>query len=307
MNKLFFLIAVFGIVCYSCTKEKTDYESEVGTGITDNSVFKEAYSSTIDEYRVTIYSLNGELFNGFNDLQLKISTIKTNKAVQATAVTFLPIFSDTDGIKTCPHSYNLSYNSLDDYYSAYAVFNQVAQTAGSWKLYISFTVDNKIFHVVQDISVGEQLNKNLNFVSFKALDDQVYLIALKSPIKPQVGENKIFAGIYKYTKSNNSPIETNGGSPDFIYTPVEGYTLKLDPRMPEPSMGNHTSPNNRDLIQQEDGFYHGIVNYTMSGDWTLNLILINPQGRILKGTVVPSDFTPGVEGVKSELYLDILF
>ena len=114
------------------------------------------------------------------------------------------------------------------------------------------------------------------------------------------------AGIYKY----NKPTTTAGAFPDetqFSYSEVAGYTLKLDPRMPEPSMGNHSSPNNQDLTQQNDGLYHGVVNYTMTGNWTLNLIMMNQNGLILKGTVVPTDFTPGVEGVKSELFIDTLF
>jgi len=83
--------------------------------------------------------------------------------------------------------------------------------------------------------------------------------------------------------------------------------LQLDPRMPEPSMGNHSSPNIKDLKQQNDGLYHGVVNYTMTGNWTLNFIMQNQDGQIIKGTVVPDDFTPGIEGVKSDLHIDILF
>lgn len=45
----------------------------------------------------------------------------------------------------------------------------------------------------------------------------------------------------------------------------------------------------------------------MTGNLTLNFIMMNYKGRILKGTKVPADFTPGVEGVKSELHIDILF
>jgi len=77
--------------------------------------------------------------------------------------------------------------------------------------------------------------------------------------------------------------------------------------MPEPSMGNHTSPNNVDLTRHDDGLYYGVVNYTMTGNWTLNFILVNQNGFIVKGTEVPTTFTPGVQGVKSELFIDILF
>lgn len=144
-------------------------------------------------------------------------------------------------------------------------------------------------------------------VSFFGNDDEQYFIALLGPRAPKVAENNLQAGIYKYNKPSTP---ANGTFPDptqFNYSEVKGFTLKLDPRMPEPSMGNHSSPNNKDLVQGDDGFYHGVVNYTMTGNWTLNFIFMNQNGKILKGTEVPKDFTPGVEGKKSELFIDILF
>jgi len=72
-------------------------------------------------------------------------------------------------------------------------------------------------------------------------------------------------------------------------------------------MGNHSSPNNQDLTQQSDGLYHGVVNYTMTGNWTLNFILQDESGQTIKGTEVSTEFTPGIDGEKGELYIDILF
>src|SRR5690606_20838826 len=122
-----------------------------------------------------------------------------------------------------------------------------------------------------------------------------------APEKPLVGENELVAGIYKFNAPTSSPFRDFPDPSQFSYTEVNGYTLQLDPRMPEPSMGNHSSPNNEDLTQQSDGLYHGVVNYTMTGNWTLNFIMRDSNGRILKGTEVPTDFTPGKAGVKSEL------
>jgi len=45
----------------------------------------------------------------------------------------------------------------------------------------------------------------------------------------------------------------------------------------------------------------------MTGNWTLNFILTNSDGKIVMGTVVPTDFTPGIAGKKSDLHIDILF
>ncbi len=299
------IIALF--VVTSCTIDKTDYNTEIGSEVPDNYEFKEAVSFTSGNYKISIDALNGTFYKGYNELHLKIVNTQNNQDVTTSAVTFLPIMSNADGSKSsCPHEYNVAYDSANKYYSGYSVFTGESTTTASWKLYISFTVDNLAYEINKDISVEKQSNKNLNMTAFTGKDDEQYIIALISPQKPTVSENPLVAGVYKY----NKPTTPAGTFPDptqFSYSEVAGYTLKLDPRMPEASMGNHSSPNNKDLTQQDDGLYHGVVNYTMTGNWTLNLIMMNQNGLILKGTVVPTDFTPGVEGVKSELYIDTLF
>src|SRR5690606_30946932 len=224
------------------------------------------------------------------------------------AVTFLPVKTNGDGENSsCPHRYELVYEPDSNYFSGYSVFTSESSADETWTLYLRFTVADQTHTVKHAIAVEEQANKNLNMTAFTGKDDQQYVIALVAPQRPNVAENELVAGIYRF---NQPAGPSSGNFPDptqFSYTEASGYTLMLDPRMPEPSMGNHSSPNNQDLTQQSDGLYHGIVNYTMTGNWTLNFIMRNQNGRILKGTEVPTDFTPGVEGAKSELYIDVLF
>lgn len=291
----------------SCTIDKTDYEAETGSEVPETYEFKEAVSFTSGNFKVSVEAANGVLYKGYNELHLKIINSQNNQEISNSAVTFLPILSNADGSKSsCPHEYNVAYDAANKYYNGYSVFTGESSTTASWKIYISFTVDNQKYEINKDITVEKQSNKNLNMTAFTGKDNEQYIIALISPRKPTVSENPLVAGIYKY----NKPTTTAGTFPDesqFSYSQVQGYTLKLDPRMPEPSMGNHSSPNNKDLIQENDDLYHGVVNYTMTGNWTLNFILMNQNGLILKGTVVPTDHTPGVEGAKSELYIDTLF
>lgn len=302
----FLMIALF-LAITSCTIDKTDYAAEIGTEVPDNYEFKEVTSVTAGNYKITIDALNGTLYKGYNEVHLKITNKQNSQEITNSLVTFLPILNNADGSKSsCPHDYDVSYDAANKYYSGYSVFTGETSTTASWKLYISFTADNQKYEISKDISVEKQSNKNLNMTAFTGKDNEQYIIALVAPLKPTVSENALVAGIYKY----NKPTTAAGTFPDptqFSYSEVTGYTLQLDPRMPEPSMGNHSSPNNKDLIQQNDGLYHGVVNYTMTGNWTLNLIMMNQNGLIIKGTVVPTDFTPGTEGVKSELYIDTLF
>lgn len=295
------------LMVVSCTLDKTNYEDEINTAVPEHYEFREVAAVNKDDYKISIEALNGTLYQGYNEIRLKITNTQTNQNTNVSNMTFLPVMTNADGSKTsCPHQYMLDYNVAGQYYAGYSVFTDKSNSKLSWKIYMSFMVNQKMYTIDTAINVQEQTNKNLNMTSFTGNDGEQYFIALVSPQKPQVAENKLVAGIYKY----NKPTASNGNFPDpsqFSYTEVSGYTLQLDPRMPEPSMGNHSSPNNKDLTQGNDGLYHGIVNYTMTGNWTLNFIMLNQNGKIIKGTKVSTDFTPGIPGAKSELFIDTLF
>lgn len=307
MQKIIVIISLC-LLFISCTKEKTDYEAEIGTEQPGQLEFKEAYSFEKNGLKVSVQALNGTLTKGYNELRLKVYNKENNAEINTATLGFLPILNDAQGNQvSCPHRYQLVYNSAEKFYAAYAVFTELSSSENKWDLYLRLKVGNQEVLIKEPITVKEQTNKNLNMVSFFGNDDEQYFIALLGPRAPKVAENNLQAGIYKYNKPSTP---ANGTFPDptqFNYSEVKGFTLKLDPRMPEPSMGNHSSPNNKDLVQGDDGFYHGVVNYTMTGNWTLNFIFMNQNGKILKGTEVPKDFTPGVEGKKSELFIDILF
>lgn len=300
------MAALFFAAMTSCTLDKTDYEAEIDTEVTEYYYFKEAVSLSKGPYKISIEALNGTFYKGYNEIRLKIVDTHTGQVINASEVTFLPIMTSLDGEETsCPHRYNLVYHPEGSYYSGYSVFTNES-TSGDWKLYIRFTASNQTFTVDRDILIQQQTNKNLNMQSFTGNDGERYWIALVAPQKPKIAENELVAGLYKYNHPTN-PARSFPDPAQFSYSEVIGHTLLVDPRMPEPSMGNHSSPNNVDLTQQANGLYYGVVNYTMTGNWTLNFILLNQNGQVIKGTEVPSDFTPGIEGVKSELFIDILF
>ncbi|MND50247.1 hypothetical protein D3C87_570250 [compost metagenome] len=308
IKTIVFYVAITCVFLGSCTKGKTNYEAERGEVVEEDVEFKEVTNFVSAGYTISIEALNGVLYRGYNDIRVRIKNTQTNTPLEVSSITFLPIQTAVSGEKrSCPNQYNFSYKSDDKYFSGYTVFTSESGAEGSWEINVNFTVGSQNFSVIQEVLVRQQTNKNLNMTMFRGKDDEQYVIALVSPKKPSVAENKLVAGIYKLNKPLDSSSKSIADQLQFSYSQVDRYTLKLDPRMPEPSMGNHSSPNNKDLIQEADGLYHGIVNYTMTGNWTLNFILLNPDGKVIRGTEVPKDFTPGVEGRKSELYLDILF
>ncbi|AUC85690.1 hypothetical protein CW731_10510 [Polaribacter sp. ALD11] len=307
MKHLHLIVIAIFIVITSCTLEKTDYEAELNVETTEYIEFEEVTSIISGDYTVSIEALNGTLYKGYNEVRLKINNTLTDVFLDSSKVTFLPIMTDANGNKiSCPHGYNLFYDTAEAYYLGYVVFTSESSSTVDWQLYIGFTDSDKTHAVNQIISVETQTNKNLNMTAFTGNDNEQYFIALVAPQSPSVAQNDLLAGIYKYNKPTATAVVFPDAS-QFSYSIVDAHTLLIDPRMPESSMGNHSSLNNQDLEQQTDGLYHGIVNYTMTGNWTLNFILKNENNVIIKGTEVSKEFTPGIEGEKGELFIDILF
>ncbi|ALJ05502.1 hypothetical protein APS56_10390 [Pseudalgibacter alginicilyticus] len=307
MKFLHFIVITIFVVVTSCTIDKTNYEDEIRVETTEFIVFEEVISLNDGNYSISIEALNGTFYQGYNEIHLKIINTQNNENLNNSDVTFLPIMTDANGNKlSCPHKYNLEYDATNNYYMGYVVFPNESNTTISWELYIGYNNNSQLFTTNKSISVQEQTNMNLNMTAFTGNDGEQYFIALVYPQSPAIAENDLIAGIYRYNKPSN-PAGIFPDPSQYSYSIVENHTLLLDPRMPEPSMGNHSSPNNLDLTQQSDGLYHGVVNYTMTGNWTLNFIFQNQNGQTIKGTEVSTDFTPGIEGAKSELYIDILF
>jgi hypothetical protein len=154
-----------------------------------------------------------------------------------------------------------------------------------WDLTFNFTIDGEDFTAVGDISVPATDRKEVTV--FMGMDDVRYIVALVNPQSPDVMINDVTFGLYKMESMMSFPV-------------VEDYKILLDPRMP--SMGNHTSPNNEDLVYNAmSNMYDGKLSLTMTGYWKLNLMLENENNEVLKGEEVTED------NESSSLYLEIEF
>ncbi len=81
---------------------------------------------------------------------------------------------------------------------------------------------------------------------------------------------------------------------------VDGYSVKIDPRMP--SMGNHSSPNNVNATQVAAGdLYNGKLSLTMTGYWKINLQLAKSDGTVVKGETIADAVT------ESSIFFEIEF
>lgn len=108
-----------------------------------------------------------------------------------------------------------------------------------------------------------------------------------NPSNPKVGINDMQAMLFKMESMSS-------------YPSVDNFTVRIDPRMP--SMGNHGSPNNVDLVQtNSSGAYNGKLSLTMTGYWKINLQVLDENQTVLKGEEV----TTAVEA--SSIFFEVEF
>jgi hypothetical protein len=131
----------------------------------------------------------------------------------------------------------------------------------------------------------------LRYKRFLGSDAAYYYAVLVNPTESnvQVGTNDITAYLYKQSDL-------------YTFNPVKNYTIEIDPRMPDPSMGNHTSPYNVNLKYDSSAdIYKGKLNLTMTGYWKINLIVKDSTNTVIKGDSIKGSTTA------SSLYFEIEF
>lgn len=240
---------------------------------------------TNETHIVELYTHSGDFTQGYNNITLRIRDKVSNEFIQNASITWTPMMHMTSRMHSCPNSDVIKVTELETIYTGYIVFQMPENSDEGWDLTINYKVDNLEYSVISDISVPMS-DKQVVSV-FTGADDVKYILALVVPESPEVAVNDMTVGLYKMESMMSFPL-------------VEDFMVKLDPRMP--SMGNHTSPNNEDLVYNDvSEMYNGKLSLTMTGYWKLNLMLYNTNNELLKGEEVSGTIE------SSSLYLELEF
>lgn len=219
-----------------------------------------------DKHTINLYTSNGKLQTGYNNIYFQIKSKDGNLQQNAT-VKILPMMHMTGMSHSCPISSISKKQGTSATYMAGIVFQMASNDMEYWELTFNYTIDGVEYNMSGKVVV-EQTSKK-TYSSFMGSDSVKYVVAMTEPVNPKIGINDMKAVLYKMKDMNT-------------FEPVGGYTIKIDPRMPD--MGNHTSPNNTALIGDCcSGEYAGKVNFTMSGYWKINLIIEDADNNVIKG------------------------
>ncbi len=272
-------IAIFALFFSSCKKEvEPTIEPPV---VTVEPVLVQAFEGS--DYTVEVLNESGHFFTGYNDLIVQVKKNSDNTFVEPESISWMPMMD----MGTMNHSCPKSALTLDgsNKYQGFLIFQMTSLDETGWSLKFMFTVDGVESMIEEAIIVKQSPRQRV--AVFMGADTVKYVLALVEPSKPEIATIPIKTALYKMENMMMFPV-------------VQDYVIKLDPRMP--SMGNHTSPNNTDLLYDAaDKMYHGDLSLTMTGYWKLNLILEDEEGNVLKGEEVTD------ENESSSLYLEIEF
>lgn len=283
--KLKFILPIVFIVfivlfSVSCSEDSDDapYVNEL-----ENLI--KAHEIDNGTHTIALYTETGEIRTGYNAISLTIKNAETDSYIEDASVSWSPVMQMETMNHSCPNSAVTKAVNKTMVYEGF-IIPQMTNTDGSgWSITINYSTNGNQFTATDNITVLQSEQKNV--AVFTGSDEVKYVLALIEPTEPTIGTNNLVVGLYKMESM-------------MAFPKIENFTIEVDPRMPD--MGNHSSPNNTDLVyNSSDELYHSQLSLTMTGYWKLNLKVLNTENEILKG----EDVTESNEA--SSLYLEIEF
>lgn len=277
--KLLKYFSVFAVaLLFSCSSND---DTPIQINETEDLIFVQEMQN--ETHTITIFTADGSLKQGYNKIYFQIKD--GDDFINNADVSWMPVMQMTAMSHSGPHSEINKKANAETLYEGYIIFQMAQNDSEYWELNFNYNVEGAEY-VAKDIIEVTPTDKNRVSV-FTGNDDTRYIATLIEPDSPKVAVNDITVAIHKMENMMSFPI-------------VNDYQLKIDPRMP--SMGNHSSPNNEDLLQSDsDNLYHGKLSLTMTGYWKINLQLIDESGEVLKGEEVTET------NESSSIYFEIEF
>lgn len=271
------LLALFSVSCSE--DENDDFQPNEIEGLT------KIQELSNDTHVIELYNKSGMFYTGYNEVILRIKNKSNNEFEENANLSWMPIMQMPSMNHSCPKSNPVKAAGKNTVYQGFIIYQMTNADGSGWSLNINYSIDGTDYVATSDIVV---LQNNLqNVSSFLGSDNTKYVVAFMEPSQPIIGINDLVIGVYKMETMMSFPI-------------VENYSLTLDPRMP--GMGNHSSPNNTNLVYNlSDNMYHANLSLTMTGYWVLNLKLLNTSEEVLKGEDITELNT------QSSLYLELEF
>lgn len=261
LSGLLFLVLAAAVSCNSSVDEAglfTEPELYKLGEFTINGVTVAAYSETPPAV-------------GYQEIFFEVH--KNEVLIERPEITFTPIMHMEHHSHASPHQSPPGERDSDfGLFCGWAIFTMSSGMMGKWELAVTVhdpeTAEFDIEGII-DIEVAESAMVR----SFMAANGERYILTLIKPDEPRTGLNDLAVALHHRETMMQFP-------------PVTGAAFDFEPWMP--SM-DHGSSNNVNPVHESEGFYHGKVNFNMTGDWELRFD-INQSDEHLGNIVFAIDF-----------------
>lgn len=284
MKTYFLYLNLICLLLLSACSDSDDETIDIGQLETQDLVLLKTIDNA--DHSILLFSKKQELTTGYNELFIQLKDQNGN-FIDDAIIDWEPIMDMGMMMHSAPYSDISRTPNTQSLYSGYIVFQMPSalDLSNAWSLDLDYSINNIEYSHNETLIVTQSPLKNVNV--FEAANGNDYILALIEPENPKIGSNNLVIGLFERAGMHSFPI-------------VDNYNIKIDPRMP--GMGNHSTPNNIDCSQSvSDRFYHGLVNFNMTGAWTINLILEDDQQQAIKGEEVTDTNTA------SSIYLEVSF
>lgn len=234
----------------SCKKENTP-ETDPAAGLIKQA---EGYAAGAAA-KVVIYTKENAINAGYTKFYIALFDSVSNSRIEDAHVSLTPMMNMGTMQHGAPVENPVSSEAVDHLYPCSVVFI-MSSMGGSWtvKVNVHNHASGKEGTVTFPFTVAEPARSKVKSLT-GVHDGSKYFVALIDPSSPKVGINDFEIAIYKKTSMMSFPADST-------------LSVTFTPEMP--SMG-HGSPNNINPVHVGNGHYKGIVNFTMTGLWQLNM------------------------------------
>lgn len=269
MKKLLFLFSILAALT-SCKKEDIIDKIKGKKPLDGLTLVSKTQNG---QFVLEIYGTKDSLQVGYNELTARVYHYGSNKYVTNPELSWTPTMNMITMSHSCPHKQPEIFDTDLTLKRGYSIFQMASNPIENWKLVTTLIAGNDTITFEPVLDVVNSTKRTLN--TFQGTDGVNYTLAMVDPVKAKIGLNTCMAYLYKSNSSHG-------------FDKVSAYTIEVDPRMP--AMGNHGSPGNVKLTENL-GIYSGMLTFTMSGYWRVNLVLKDANGTIVKGEEIAGNVT----------------
>lgn len=261
-KNLFIVFAVSISILSSCQKDNSiEIEDPKNKLVKIADAFAIGSSAKVELWSDT------ELKTGYQKLFIALSDSVSGKVLNRSSVQILPMMDmDINGTKmshSAPLENPENIDAENTLFACAAVFTMPSSgESGKWRMIVLVKKEGQTKYGKAEMTIQVKQSDPDRVKNITAADGSKLIIAYISPSSPKVGVNDFEIVVFKKQDMMTFPAENN-------------YSINMTPEML--SMG-HGSPNNVNPALTKNGHYKGKVNFTMTGDWRINLEL-NKEGK----------------------------